>query len=165
VYFAFNLARSNIGRVFLAIRDNDTVVELIGINIKYYKIIAFAIGAFYAGIAGSLWAYYLQFITPSQFTLHNSIWLIGMIIIGGMGSMLGAIIGTFFLRIVEEFLVYLGPAMIELFRNVGSGEMWFGVTNVILGLIILLFLILEPRGFVHRWNIIKFGWRIWPFPY
>ncbi|MDY7038915.1 MAG: branched-chain amino acid ABC transporter permease, partial [Thermodesulfobacteriota bacterium] len=96
---------------------------------------------------------------------HNSIWFIGMIIIGGLGSILGAIIGTFFLKILQEFLTFLGPVMADLFPNLGGTEIWFGVTNVILGVIILLFLILEPRGFVHRWNVIKFGWRIWPFPY
>lgn len=165
VYFAFNLVRTRVGRAFVAIRDNDIAAEIMGINLFVYKTLAFFIGAFYAGVAGGLWAYHLRYVGADQFTIYYSIWFVGMLIVGGLGSVLGAIMGTIFLRILQEFILYLGPLLVTVFPHIGSAQMWFAGMNILLGGIIILFLIYEPRGLAHRWNIIKTNYRVWPFPY
>jgi len=164
IFFAYGLVRSRIGRAFTAVRDNDNAAEILGINVFYYKTLAFLIGSFFAGIAGGLWAYNLRFVSVEQFTLFQSLWFVGMIIVGGMGSILGAILGTILLRGLEEFIVWLGPALSQVLP-VGGGEIWFAGMNLILGGVIMLFLIFEPRGLAHRWNIFKASYRLWPFPY
>jgi branched-chain amino acid transport system permease protein len=164
IYGAWGLARSRSGRAFVAVRDNDNAAEIIGINVYYYKALAFFIGAFYAGVSGGLWAYYIRYIQADQFTLWLSVWYVGMLIVGGLGSILGAIIGTVVIRILQEFITYIGPQLAELFPHVG-GQVVFASMNMLLGGIIILFMIFEPRGLVHRWNIIKESYRIWPFPH
>jgi len=165
VYFAFNLVRTRVGRVFVAIRDNDIAAEIMGINLFYYKTLAFFIGAFYAGVAGGLWAYHLRYVGADQFTIYMSIWFVGMIIVGGLGSVLGAIMGTIFLRMLQEAILYLGPLMVNLFPNMGEAQMWYAGMNIVLGGVIIVFLVYEPHGLAHRWNILKTNYRVWPFPY
>ncbi len=165
IFLAFNLVRSRVGRAFMAIRDNDLAAEMIGIPISLYKTLAFFIGAFYAGIAGALWAYYIRFIGADQFTLYFSIWYVSMLIVGGLGSILGAILGTVFLRSLQEMITYLGPFLARAFPQMGGSEIWFASMNILLGVVIVLFLIFEPRGLAHRWIILKTAYRIWPFPY
>jgi branched-chain amino acid transport system permease protein len=165
IFFAFNLVRSRTGRAFTAIRDNDIAAEMIGIHISFYKTLAFFIGAFYAGVAGGLWAYYIRFIGADQFTLYFSIWYVSMLIVGGLGSILGAILGTVFLRSLQEIMTYLGPFLVKVFPQMGGSEIWFAGMNILLGVVIVLFLIFEPRGLAHRWAILKTSYRIWPFPY
>jgi len=166
IYGAWGLIRSRTGRALVAVRDNDNAAEIIGIDVFLYKSLSFFIGAFYAGVAGALWGYYVRYIQADQFTLWLSVWYLGMLIVGGMGSILGAIIGTVVIRILQEMITFLGPQLadIELFAGVG-GEIIFASMNMLLGGIIILFVIFEPRGLVHRWNIIKESWRIWPFPH
>lgn len=164
VYFAYGVVRSRIGRAFTAIRDDENAAQILGIKLSYYKTLAFAIGTFFAGVAGGLWAYYFRYITVEQFTFFQSIWFLGMTIVGGLGSILGAILGTVFLRGFEEIITYLAPLLIEILPF-ASKEFWFASMNLVLGLIIVLFLIFEPRGIVHRWNIFKATYRLWPFPY
>jgi branched-chain amino acid transport system permease protein len=165
VYFAFNLVRTRVGRVFVAIRDNDIAAEIMGINLFYYKTLSFFIGAFYAGVAGGLWAHHLRYVGADQFTIYMSIWFVGMIIVGGLGSILGAIMGTIFLRILQEAILYLGPLLVNVFPNLGDAQMWYAAMNIVLGGVIILFLIYEPHGLAHRWNILKTNYRVWPFPY
>jgi branched-chain amino acid transport system permease protein len=164
IYGAWGLARSRSGRAFVAVRDNDNAAEIIGINVYYYKALAFFIGAFYAGVSGGLWAYYIRYIQADQFTLWLSVWYVGMLIVGGLGSILGAMIGTVVIRILQEFITLIGPQLAEIFPHVG-GQVVFASMNMLLGGIIILFMIFEPRGLVHRWNIIKESYRIWPFPH
>lgn len=161
---AFGIARSRTGRAFVAVRDNDNAAEVIGINVFYYKVLAFFIGAFYAGIAGALWAYYVRYVQVDQFSLWLSVWYIGMLIVGGMGSVLGAIVGTVVIRLLQEFITVAGPALTELVPQLG-GQIVFAGMNILLGGLIVLFMIFEPRGLVHRWNILKESYRIWPFPH
>lgn len=166
VYFAFNLVRTRVGRAFVAIRDNDIAAEIIGVNLFFYKTLSFFIGAFFAGVAGGLWAYFLRYVGADQFTLYYSIWFVGMLIVGGLGSVLGAILGTIFLRTLQECILYLGPFLVNIFPQVGGGaQVWFAGMNILLGGVIILFLIFEPHGLAHRWNIIKTNYRVWPFPY
>ncbi|MBU2648691.1 branched-chain amino acid ABC transporter permease [bacterium] len=164
VYGAWNLVRSKAGRALVAIRDNDNAAEIIGIDVTTYKMVAFLIGGFYAGIAGGLWAYYIRYIQVDQFTLFLSVWYVGMLIVGGMGSILGAIIGTFVIRILQEIVTHMGPQLADALPQVG-GHIVFASMNMLLGAVIILFVIFEPRGLVHRWNIIKESFRIWPFPH
>lgn len=166
IYGALGLVRSRTGRALVAIRDNENAADIIGIDVFYYKSLSFFIGAFYAGVAGALWGYYVRYIQVDQFTLWLSLWYLGMLIVGGMGSILGAIIGTVVLRLFQEFITYLGPQVteIEVFAQMGE-HIVFAFMNMLLGLIIILFVIFEPRGLVHRLNIIKESYRLWPFPY
>lgn len=161
---AFGIARSRTGRAFIAVRDNDNAAEVIGINVFYYKILAFFIGAFYAGVAGGLWAYYVRYVQADQFTLWMSIWYVGMLIVGGMGSVLGAIVGTVVIRLLQEFISVAGPVLSDWFPQLG-GQIVFAGMNILLGGLIILFVIFEPRGLAHRWSIIKESYRIWPFPH
>lgn len=164
IFFAFNLVRGRTGRAFVAIRDNDIAAEIMGVNLFFYKTLAFAIGAMYAGVAGGLWAYYLRFVGADQFTLYFSVWYMGMLIVGGLGSILGAIMGVIFIRSLLEMITYLAPLLVEYFPGVGGG-IWFAGMNILLGGAIIVFLIYEPRGLYHRWRIGKAAFRIWPFPH
>jgi branched-chain amino acid transport system permease protein len=161
---AWGIARSRTGHAFVAVRDNDNAAEVIGIPVFRYKVLAFFIGAFYAGVAGGLWAYYVRYVQADQFTLWLSVWYVGMLIVGGMGHILGAIVGTIVIRLLQEFISSVGPALSELVPQLG-GQIVFAGMNIVLGGLIILFMIFEPRGLVHRWGIIKESWRIWPFPH
>jgi branched-chain amino acid transport system permease protein len=166
IYGAWGLVRSRTGRALVAVRDNDNAADIIGINVFYYKALSFFIGAFYAGVAGALWAYYIRYVLSDMFTLWLSVWYLGMLIVGGMGSILGAIIGTVVIRALQEFITYFGPLISELgFMPDTGGAIVFASMNMLLGGVIILFVIFEPRGLVHRWNILKESFRIWPFPH
>ncbi|TXL72655.1 branched-chain amino acid ABC transporter permease [Vineibacter terrae] len=161
---AYGIVRSSHGRAFVAVRDDDVASGMMGINVVRTKATAFLIGAFYAGIGGGLWAYYVRFVAVDQFTLFHSIWFIAMIIVGGMGSVTGALIGVFIITAIREGFVTLGPSLVHQFPALG-GDVVFATMNVFLGGIIAAFLIFEPRGLMHRWNIMKRSYRLWPFPY
>jgi branched-chain amino acid transport system permease protein len=165
VFYAKNLARTRIGRSFVAIRDNDLAAEVMGINLFYYKLLAFFIGCFFAGIAGSLLAHWTGFMTTENFSLTESILYIGMIIIGGLGTTLGPILGVIFIRGLQQVLtVYLGPLLESSFTALPAGFAT-GLTPMLFGLAIILFLVLEPRGLAHRWTLFKLAYRLWPFSY
>ncbi|MFQ6013900.1 MAG: branched-chain amino acid ABC transporter permease [Anaerolineae bacterium] len=157
-----NLARTRTGRAFIAIRDNDLAAEVLGINLFTYKLRAFFLSAFYAGLAGSLWAHYLSHVRPDEFGLDMSIWFLGMIIVGGMGSALGPIFGTIFVRLLKEFVIVLVPFLSSTFPAFG-GNLRAALTPMVFGLVLMLFLIFEPRGLAHRWDILKAAWRLRPF--
>jgi len=164
-FFAKNLARSRAGRAFIAIRDNDLAAEVMGVNIFYYKMLAFFIGCFLAGIAGSLLAHWIGFMNAEHFTLTESILYIGMIIIGGLGTTLGPILGVVFIRLLQQILmVQVVPFLEGTFTMLPAGFAT-GVTPMLFGLVIVLFLILEPRGLAHRWSLLKSAYRLWPFSY
>ena len=165
VFFAKNLARTKVGRAFIAVRDNDLAAEVMGINLTYYKLLAFFIGCFLAGIAGSLFAHWNVSLTPEQFSFKDSILYVGMIIIGGLGTSIGPILGVVFIRLLQEVLtINIVPFLSETLTSFPSGFA-SGVQPMTLGLVIILFLILEPRGLAHRWNLFKASYRLWPFSY
>ncbi len=164
VYGAYGITRSRHGRAFVAVRDDDVASGMMGIDVVRTKAVAFLVGAFYAGIGGGLWTYYVRFVAVDQFTLLHSIWFIAMIIVGGMGSVTGALIGVFVIKLTQEGITSLGPLVVERISFLG-GDIVFAVMNVFLGGIIAAFLIFEPRGLMHRWNIVKRSYRMWPFPY
>jgi branched-chain amino acid transport system permease protein len=163
-FFAKNLARSRVGRVFVAIRDNDLAAEIIGCNLFYYKLEAFFIGCMFAGFAGSLLVHYVGFASPEQFTLMDSVWYLGMLIVGGMGSTVGAIFGTIFLRLLDELVTIFSPAIASAFPAIAV-QAAASMGLMAHALVIILFLIFEPRGLAHRWEITKKYFRLWPFSY
>ena len=164
-FLAKNLARTRVGRAFIAVRDNDLAAEVMGINLFYYKLLAFFIGCFLAGIAGSLLAHWVGFMNTEYFSLTESILYIGMIIIGGLGTTLGPILGVIFIRLLQQILtVQVVPFLESTFTALPSGFAT-GIAPMLFGLVIVLFLIFEPRGFAHRWTLFKAAYRLWPFSY
>jgi len=164
-FFAKNLARTRVGRAFIAIRDNDLAAEVMGINLFYYKLLAFFIGCFLAGIAGALLAHWVGFMNAEQFSLIESILYIGMIIIGGLGTTLGPILGVVFIRLLQQVLTVEVVPFLETTFTMFPAGFATGVTPMLFGLVIVLFLILEPRGLAHRWTLFKSAYRLWPFSY
>jgi branched-chain amino acid transport system permease protein len=164
-FFAKNLARTKVSRAFIAVRDNDLAAEVMGINLLYYKLLAFFIGCFFAGISGALLAHWIGFLNAEQFSLTESILYVGMIIIGGLGTTLGPILGVVFIRLLQQVLmVEVVPLLEKTFTMLPAGFAT-GVTPMLFGLVIVLFLILEPRGLAHRWALFRAAYRLWPFSY
>ena len=163
-FFARNLMRSRLGRAFIAIRDNDRAAEGMGIDIFRYKLLAFAICTFYAGVAGALLVHYMMWAQLESFTLQDSIWYLAMIIVGGLGSIEGTVFGVVFITVLKELVLVVGPmAQTRLpFLPIGAAS---GLLLVIIGSIAILFGVLEPRGMAHRWSLIKAFYRLWPFGY
>jgi len=161
---AHNIGRSNVGRAFVAIRDNDLAAEVMGINLFKYKSIAFFSGCGFAGFSGCLWAHYAGHISPEFFNLHESIWFLGMIIVGGMGKTMGPVFGVVFIFLLKRVITISVPVISEYLPSMGAqalsslGLMTFGV-------VVAFFLIIEPRGIAHWWDKVKNFYRIWPFSY
>lgn len=126
---AKNLVNGYIGRAFVAIRESDTAAQTIGIDLAKYKTIAFALSAFYTGVAGGLFAYLITFLSPDAFTIELSVDFIAMIVIGGMGSILGSIIGAVILTGMQQTLAGLLDLQILIF-----------------GISLIVFMIFMPRG-------------------
>jgi len=164
IFFAKNLARTRLGRAFIAIRDNDLAAEVMGINLFYYKMLAFFIGCFMAGIAGSLLAHWSVSISPDNFSFTESILYVGIIIIGGLGTTLGPILGVVLIRLLQVGVTQATPWLQSALPGMPSGFAT-GITPMLFGLIMVLFLIFEPRGLAHRWNLFKASYRLWPFSY
>lgn len=164
IFFAKNLARGRVGRAFIAIRDNDLAAEVMGINLLYYKLLAFFIGCFLAGIAGALFAHWMGFLNAENFTLTDSILYIGMVIIGGLGTTIGPILGVVVIRLLQQLIIYISPFIESAIPALSTG-FTTGLGPMVFGLAIILFLILEPRGLAHRWALFKAAYRLWPFSY
>ena len=159
---ATNLFRTGLGRAFVAIRDQDIAAEVVGVDAFRYKVLAFAISSAFVGLAGALSAHYYLIVTWERFTFDVSILYLAMIIVGGLGSVSGAIYGAAFMIAV--------PAWIEeLSRNL-SGLAFLqsdmpAIQQLIFGVTIILFLIFEPRGLARIWQRVKDYFRLWPFRY
>jgi len=161
-YGARNMVRTRVGRAFVAIRDNDLAAEVMGIELYRYKLLAFFISCFYAGIAGSLWAHWIQMVHPEQFTLLHALNYIGMLIVGGAGSIPGVFFGVIFLRLLDEGVMFGAPILASLFPWIGIAPA-ASMSVSVFGIILILFLIYEPRGLAHRWEIFKASYRLYPF--
>lgn len=159
---AQNIARTMSGRAFVAIRDNDIAAEVMGVNIFRYKLLAFFTGCFYAGVGGALWVFYVGAANADHFTIFDSVWYLGIILIGGLGSILGVVLGTVFVRGIEEIGWLIAPTLGNAFPGLG-GNFIGALPEIFLGLAVLLFIIFEPRGLAHRWEIFKTSYRVWPF--
>ncbi len=159
---AKNLVRGHIGREWMAMRDMDVAAEVIGIRPVYAKLTAFAISAFYCGVAGALWGFvHLGAWEPLAFSLTLSLNLLFMIIIGGMGSLLGSYFGAAFI-VVLPILLNQMPALLGVPL---STTMASHLEFMIFGALIVIFLILEPHGLARLWAIGKEKLRLWPFPH
>lgn len=161
--FALNLTRTKTGRAFVAIRDNDLSAELMGIPLHRYKLLAFFIGCFYAGIAGALLSHWSGALTPEWFHFVFGLWFLAYILIGGMGSNLGPFFGTILLVFMAEGLRYVTTEMSMDYPSLS--RIIVSLNDLIYGLMIVGFLIFEPRGLAHRWNILKAAYRFRPFSY
>ena len=163
VWFAKNLFRTRMGKAFIAVRDHDISAEVMGVDVFKHKLAAFSVSSFFVGVAGSLLAYQAKIISPENFPLGVAIDQLGMIIIGGLGSILGSIFGAAFITLLPEFLrIVTGalagqmPSLVQLFAALKLG---------VFGLTIVLFLIFEPDGMAARWHRIKAYWKLYPFSY
>jgi len=161
---AKNLTRSKIGRAFIAIRDNDVSAEIIGIPIFRYKLLSFAICAFYAGVAGALFAAQLRTAIPEDYTFLSSIIFLAMVLVGGLGRLVGTVFGVVFVTLVpvllDEIVSYVANAYDPNFTMyLGPMKEW------VFGGLIILFIIFEPEGLVGVWIKIRDYFRIWPLPY
>ncbi len=161
---AKNLVRTRVGRAFVAIRDRDVAAEVIGVNLTKYKVTAFAISSFYGGVAGALYSYSTGYLHPENFTLLLSVEYIAMIIVGGLGSILGSIFGAAFLTVMPDIIKgiadFLGQQLP--FLHARYDEEW---NIAAFGLLIMLFLIVEPTGLNGIWVRIKTSFKNWPFTY
>jgi branched-chain amino acid transport system permease protein len=161
---AFGIVRSRHGRSFEAVRDDDVAAGMMGIPVAATKARAFLVSAFYAGVAGGLWVVALRHVSVEQFTLFNAIWMIAMMIVGGLGSITGALVGTAMIQLAREGVTSLGPRFVEWVPALGQ-DFVFAAMNVLLGTVIILFLLFEPKGVMYRVQITKKAYRLWPFPY
>jgi branched-chain amino acid transport system permease protein len=161
-----NLVRSRVGRAFIAIRDQDIAAEIIGINIFRYKLLAFAISSFYAGVTGVLYTYYLGIANYEQFQIGVSIDYLAMIIIGGLGSVLGSVFGAFFVTLLPIVIRYAMEAFGGLFFAPQTVlNLIPNLRLMLFGALIIFFLIVEPEGLNRLWRNIRNYFRIWPFAY
>lgn len=145
-WIAFNLVRSHVGRAFVAIRDSDIAAEVMGVNLTVYKTLAFAVSAFYAGVGGAMLAFILGYLEPQLFTLFESIYYFSMIVIGGLGTVPGSILGAVLLTILPQQLAAL--------------KEWL---PIVYGGTIMLVMAVEPWGLYGRWLKIRLWFKAWPF--
>lgn len=146
IWAAVNLVRSHIGRAFVAIRDSDIAAEVMGVNLTVYKTLAFAVSAFYAGIGGTMLAYLLGYLEPQLFTLFDSIYYFSMIVIGGLGTIPGSVLGAIVLTVLPQQLARLKQFL-----------------PLVYGATIIFVMAVEPRGLYGRWLRIKLWFKTWPF--
>ena len=155
-----NLLRSRTGRAWGAIRAREAVAEALGVEVAGYKLLAFVISSAITSVAGGLFAYYRGFVSVDAFSLFLSISYVAMTIIGGMGSLLGALLGAIFVTLFpyanEAALLMLPGAQ----RYAGQ---LFAVNYAAFGLVMILFLIFEPLGLVGIWHRIQAYFLLWPF--
>jgi branched-chain amino acid transport system permease protein len=143
---SYNLVSSFVGRAFIAIRDNDIAAEAMGVNLTRYKLLSFAISSFYTGVQGGLYAMLLGYLEPNMFTFLETVTLFVAVIIGGLASVEGSILGAAFVILVPQ-----------VFSNVKQ------LVPVVYGVTILIILIFEPLGLSGRWLKIRLYLRMWPF--
>jgi branched-chain amino acid transport system permease protein len=156
---AHNIVRTRSGRAFIAIRDNDLAAEVMGVSLWNYKLQAFFIGCVYAGVAGSLLVHYVRFASVEQFPFMDSVWYLGMLIVGGMGNTTGAILGVIALKVLDELVTVAGPIIAAVVAPQAASSL----ALIAHGSVIMIFLIFEPRGLHHRWEMVKTYFRLWPF--
>ncbi|HEY7469571.1 MAG TPA: branched-chain amino acid ABC transporter permease [Acidimicrobiia bacterium] len=190
---AKNLQRTRVGRAFMSIRDRDIAAEIMGVNEFAYKLLAFGISSFYAGIAGALLASFVTRVIPERWDLALSVQFIAIVLIGGVGTVTGAVLGTGFVvllpRVVQNFTLWLQATAVEgkgvlsaiadvfvattpddfglvnTFAGVGPGLSVAQLNLVLYGLLIIGFLIFEPLGLYGIWLRIRNYWKGWPFTY
>jgi branched-chain amino acid transport system permease protein len=161
VLFAKNLFRTKVGKAFVAIRDQAISAEVMGVNILKYKLLSFGISSFYVGVAGALVAYQAKIISPETFPVTVAIDYLGMIIIGGLGSILGSIYGAVFITLLPELLRLSTSALAGSFPLLVAKLA--AMKELVFGFFIVIFILFEPAGMAARWHSIKNYWKLYPF--
>ena len=165
---ARNIMRTRPGRAFISIRDNDLAAELLGINVFYYKLQAFFLCSVYAGVAGALMAYNENSLSITSFMIDSSILYLAMLVIGGGGFPLGPLFGvtivqTLTIIIIPTVAPTIGVVLRWLLPFVQAANLSSALTLILRGGVLLLFLLFEPRGIAHRWEVFKIAWKLRPF--
>jgi branched-chain amino acid transport system permease protein len=160
--YILNLLKTKPGRAWIAIRDRDVAAQLMGINIGYYKVLAFVVSGAITAITGSLYAYYTNVVHVEEYNFMMNIDYLAMIIIGGMGSVPGSFMGAALVVLLPYGLMYLFDSlavssMIE--------QYFFAVKSGFFGLLIVVFLLVEPSGLIEIWRRIRDYFALWPFRY
>lgn len=156
-----NLFRTHFGRAFIAIRDQDIAASVMGVDLFKYKLLAFAVSSFLAGLAGALTAHYRSIVTWERFTVDVSVTYLAMIIIGGLGSITGSYLGAAFMTLLPVVLTNLGRAVKSSFPIIDNIIPF--IQQGMFGLVIILFLVFEPEGLNKMWKNLKDYFRLWPF--
>ncbi len=156
-----NLMRTKYGRAFVSIRDFYLSAEIVGVNLFRYKLAAFGLSSFLAGVAGGLWGHYTGYISAEQFNIGLSISYLAMIIIGGLGSVIGSVFGAVFIVLLPEVLNVLANSLGAFFPDIT--QYIVALREGVFGLVLILFLIFEPEGLAHRWKLVKAYWKLYPF--
>jgi branched-chain amino acid transport system permease protein len=160
--FIKNLLRSRPGRAWVAIHNRDIAAEAIGINIGYYKVLAFVVTSVITSVTGSLYAYYTNVASIEEYTFMLTVQYLAMIIVGGMGSILGSIMGASLVTVLPFVLMYL----FSFFEVTGPvKDFFFAVQSGLFGVVIIFFLLIEPLGLVEIWRRIRDYFMLWPFKY
>jgi len=162
---ARNVARSRVGRAFAAIRDRDIAAGVMGVNLPRYKTVAFAISSFYAGCAGALLFTVTGFFTPDSFNLGMSVLYIAMVLVGGANTISGAVLGAFFFTLLTPLTRALPDVVPFISTTSTATPNVYQLQTVLYGVLIVLFLILEPRGLFGVWSRVRGYWKGWPFSY
>jgi branched-chain amino acid transport system permease protein len=166
---AVKLMKTRVGRAFIAIRDSDIAAEAMGVNLPYYKTLAFAVSAFYTGIAGGLFAFILGFINPESFHLIMSITFLAMVVVGGLGSIMGSIAGAALMTYLDiklqaiQDIPGIGPALVTFSQKYMSIGGISNIAVIVYGLIMILIVLFEPLGIFGFWIRTKRYWKTWPF--
>jgi branched-chain amino acid transport system permease protein len=163
---AKNMARGNVGRQWMAVRDMDVAAAVIGIRIMRAKLLAFAVSSFYCGVAGALFAYaYLGTVEPEAYNLDLSFRILFMIIIGGVGTVMGAFLGSAFITLLPIVLSTTVAYLDETLHFSIASSVASNLELMVFGGLIIFFLIVEPHGLARLWQIAKEKLRLWPFPH
>ena len=158
--------RSRTGRAFAAIRDRDIAAAVIGVNLTRYKVIAFAVSSFYAGVAGALLYVIPQTFTAGNFNLLMSVQFIAMILIGGVATISGSIMGALFITLLPRITARAtGRAAVHQHQRDRRGITVVQVEAILYGLLIIGFLLFEPKGLFGIWIRVRNYWKAWPFSY
>jgi branched-chain amino acid transport system permease protein len=152
-----NLMRSSTGRAFVAIRDSEISAQSMGIHLARYKTLSFALSAALAGIGGALYAHKIQFLSPEQFSIIQSIDLLLMVVIGGLGSIHGAFLGAIFLIVMPQ-LIALGKDFLP--AAIGQAA---GLQGTVYGIVLIAFVLFEPMGLYGRWLKVRTYFQLFPF--
>jgi branched-chain amino acid transport system permease protein len=158
-----NILRSKAGRAWIAIRDNDVAAEAMGVDIVAYKLLAFFVAGAMGGVAGVYWFNYNYIVSPEHFQWFWSLWWVGVILIGGVGSLHGTIFGSLFMVLTLEGLKFVIIPLAGIFPE--FLDKFLFIKEALFGLAIALFLIFEPKGLAYRWWQLKNYFNLWPFSY
>jgi len=158
-----NLLRSKYGRSLVAVRDNDRAADAMGMHPGFTKVYAFALAGFFAGVAGALHGYLWRGVGFESFTLHHSISYLAMAIVGGLGTLVGSFVGPAAILMLELQVENLAEFVGHYFTALGDVATAFRPLSF--GLVIVLFLMFEPRGIANWWRIVRSYFKLWPFRY